>query len=331
MLKLIKKYKKLLIILCFPYIYMLFVLVAPTQLAVIAPGGLTQVVDTIEIEGYDMVDNFNTIYVYSFYPITAFQSWILESDQSMELYEMTERQKDVSWKDHYDQGQVSKLVSLKTSVIKAYELAHESNSEINIEYHYGGLYVYYSPSGVNGLEIGDQVVTINGLNYSDYSHEEFLALAYQPEISLTIRHQDGDEVTFSTVEYVYDEADPYMIFYPNYVIDSASPSFDLPGLDSIVGGPSGGLIQTLSIYVSLVNINIGQSKIAGTGTIEMSGEVGRIGGITQKMYTAIYNNVDIMFLPKSHYTEIPNLDYPYIIVPVETVEEAVLWLNDQFN
>ena len=331
MLKLIKQYKKLLIILSFPYLYILFVLVAPTQQAVIAPGGLTQVVDTIEIEGYDIVDNFNTIYVYSYYPITPFQSWVLEIDQSMDVYQMTTRQKDVSWKDEYAQGQVSKHVSLKTSVIKAFELAHESNTEIDISYHYEGLYVYYRPSRISEFEIGDQIVSINGHNYFDYTHEEFLDFAYEPEVTFSIKHSDGDGVTFTNVNYVYDENDPYMIFYPNYVIDSATPSFELPGLDSIVGGPSGGLIQTLSIYVSLVNINIGDAKIAGTGTIEMSGEVGRIGGITQKMYTAIYNKVDFMFIPKSHYSEIPNLDYKYIIIPVETVEEAVLWLNEQFN
>jgi len=331
MLKLIKQYKKLLIILCFPYIYLLFVLVAPTQQAVVAPGGLNQVVDTIEIEGYHMVDNFNTVYVYSFYPITPFQSWILEIDESMDIYEMTARQKDVSWKDEFAQGQVSKLVSLKTSVIKAFELAHSSNTEIDIDYHYEGLYVYYRPSRISDLEIGDQIITINGHNYSDYTHEEFIAFAYEAEVNFTIKHQDGDVVTFSNVNYTYDEKDPYMIFYPNYVIDSSSPSFQLPGLDSIIGGPSGGLIQTLSIYVSLVNINIDDVKIAGTGTIEMTGQVGRIGGIKQKMYTAIYNKVDIMFIPKSHFVEIPDLDYQYIIVPVETVEEAVLWLNEQFN
>ncbi|PKK96520.1 MAG: hypothetical protein CVV58_05950, partial [Tenericutes bacterium HGW-Tenericutes-3] len=205
MLKLLKKYKKILIILSFPYLYMLFVLVAPTQLAVTAPGGLTHVEETIEIEGYNLVDNFNTIYVYSFYPITPFQSWILEIDQSMDIYQMTARQKDVNWKDDYAQGQISKYVSLKTSVIKAYEMAHVSNTEINIDYHYEGLYVYYRPSRVEGLEIGDQIVTINGHNYSDFTHEQFLALAYEPEVNLTIKHEDNDQVTYSNVNYVYDE------------------------------------------------------------------------------------------------------------------------------
>lgn len=331
MLKFLKQYKRLLIILLFPYVYFLFVLVAPTQLAVIAPGGLTQVVETIEIDGYEMVDNFNTIYVYTYSPITPFQSWVLAVDESIYIYPMTERQKDLSMKDEYAQGQLSKMVSFRTSIIQAYELASVTKPAISIEYHYEGLYVYYRPSHVENLEIGDQIVAINGHNYSNYTHEEFMDLAYGAIVEFTIKRIDGQAVSYHTVSYTYTEEDPYMVFYPDYVIDTATPNYHLPGLDTIVGGPSGGLIQTLSIYVSLVNINIGEVKIAGTGTIEMSGIVGRIGGITQKMYTAIYNKVDIMFIPSSHFSEIPNLAYPFIIVPVDTVEEAVQWLNEEFN
>ena len=65
--------------------------------------------------------------------------------------------------------------------------------------------------------------------------------------------------------------------------------------------------------------------------MDVNGQVGRIGGITQKMYTAIYNNADIFFIPESHFSEIPNLDYPYELVRIETVEQAVQWLNERFN
>ncbi|MFH0767729.1 MAG: S16 family serine protease [Bacillota bacterium] len=331
MLQFIKQYKKLLIILLFPYLYTLFVLVAPTEQAVTAPGGLSQVVEAITIDGYEMIENFNTIYVYSYYPITPFQSWVLAADKTMTVYPMTPREKDLSWQDGYLQGQVSKYVSLKTSIIQAYKLAETSKPEMNIQYHYEGLYVYYRPSRINELEIGDQIVAINGNNYSDFTHDAFLTMASESEVEFTIRRVDDEDISYHTVSYTYQEDDPYMIFYPNYVIDSAYPSFEFPGQDSIIGGPSGGMIQTLSIYVSLVNINIGDLKIAGTGTIEMSGMVGRIGGITQKMYTAIYNDVDIMIIPESHFIEIPSINYPFEIVTVQTVEQAVEWLNERFN
>ena len=331
MLKLLKQYKKILIILSFPYLYLLMVLIAPTELAVTAPGGLNQVDAQIVLEGVDMTENFNTVYVYSYYPITPFQSWLLANDESMDIYLMTERQQDTSMRDDYLQGQVSKHVSLKTALIQAYELAGLEDSSITMDYHYAGLYVYYRPSRISQLQIGDEIVEINGESYQDYTHEDFIMFAYQDEVSFKIKRIIQDEVTYVTVDYTYIDTDSRMIFYPNYEIDIASPKYELPGLDSVVGGPSGGLIDTLSIYASLLNINFGDLVLAGTGTIEMDGTVGRIGGITQKIYTAMYENVDIFFIPESHYSEISGIGYTFEIVRIETIEQAVLWLNERFN
>jgi len=331
MLKLLKQYKKILIILSFPYLYMLLVLVAPTELAVTAPGGLNKVDEQIVIEGVDMDDHFNTVFVYSYYPITPFQSWLLADNQTMDINLMNDRQRDTSMRDDYLQGQVSKHVSLKTALIKAYELARLEDNSIEIDYHYAGLYVYYRPSRIADLEIGDEIVEINGFSYLDYTHEEFIMLAYGNTVNFKIKRMIDGEISYVTVDYTYIDSDSRMIFYPNYTIDHAVPAYTFPGLDSMVGGPSGGLINTLSIYVSLLGLNIGDLIIAGTGTIEMSGSVGRIGGITQKIYTAIYEKVDIFFIPESHYSEISTIDFPFEIVRVETVEQAVLWLNERFN
>ncbi len=121
------------------------------------------------------------------------------------------------------------------------------------------------------------------------------------------------------------------LFYTKYVIYNAYPAYALPGLNSTVGGPSGGMLQTLSIYVSLLNINIPDVVIAGTGTINSSGTIGRIGGIVQKIYTAEYNNVDVFFIPKSHYDDVKDINVSYELVPVETIEEAALWLYENYN
>lgn len=41
-------------------------------------------------------------------------------------------------------------------------------------------------------------------------------------------------------------------------------------------------MQSLNIYVSLLKLNFGDLKIAGTGTINLDGSVGAIGGAVQK-------------------------------------------------
>jgi len=77
----------------------------PTNLAVTAPGGLTPVQSAIVIEDVEFLDNFNTVYVYSYYPITAFQSFVLAGDRTMNIKPMTERESDTSWKDDFRAGQ----------------------------------------------------------------------------------------------------------------------------------------------------------------------------------------------------------------------------------
>ena len=331
MLKLLKQYQKIIIILIFPYLYLMMVLIVPTGYSVTAPGDLTPVERFITIEGVEPVGDFNTIYVYSYDPMTAFQYFLLVNDPTMDVYETTEREKDMSLSDEYRSGQLSKLVSLKTSLIQAYQLAMKQDQSISIETEYRGLYVYMRPSTLAELQIGDEVVSIDGENYADHTHETFLALTENESYVLTVKRRDGEITTYHTVTYQRKSDELSIRYLRNDEIITAQPSFDLPGENSIIGGPSGGMMQTLSIYASLLKLNIGDVKIAGTGTIQMDGNIGPIGGIRQKIYTAKYQKVDIFFIPQVHYQAISDIKIDYDLVVVTTIEEAVQWLHENFN
>lgn len=331
MLKLLKTYQKLIIVLIFPYLYLVMVLVMPTDYSVTAPGNLTPVQNFITIDGVEPVGDFNTIYVYSYDPITAFQYFMLYNDPTMDVYETTDREKDMSFQDEYRAGQLSKLVSLKTSLIQAYQLAMLEDSSISIETEYRGLYIYMRPSRLSELQIGDEVVSINGENYADHTHDSFILLTQQDQYQMTIKRIEGQSVSYHTVDYEKVPGELSIRFLRNDEILASQPSFDLPGVNNIVGGPSGGMMQTLSIYASLLKLNIGDLKIAGTGTIQMDGIVGPIGGIRQKIVTAMYQKVDIFFIPETHFQEISDLEFDYELVVVSTIEEAVLWLHENFN
>jgi Lon-like protease len=331
MLKLLKTYQKLIIVLIFPYLYLMMVLVVPTNYSVTAPGDLTPVDQFITIDGVEPVGDFNTIYVYSYDPITAFQYFMLYNDTTMDVYETTEREKDMSWQDEYRAGQLSKLVSLKTSLIQAYQLAMLEDPTISMSTEYRGLYVYMRPSRLDELKIGDEVVSINGENYADHTHESFITLTEQDSYQMTIKRTDGDSISYHTVDYQKLPDELSIRFLRNDEILSSQPSFDLPGVNNIVGGPSGGMMQTLSIYASLLKLNIGDLKIAGTGTIQMDGNIGPIGGIRQKIYTAKYQKVDVFFIPEVHYQSILDIEIAYELVVVTTIEEAVEWLHENIN
>ena len=85
-------------------------------------------------------------------------------------------------------------------------------------------------------------------------------------------------------------------------------------------GPSGGLMMSLSIYNSLVSEDISKGKkIIGTGTIDVNGNVGEIGGVKYK--------ADVFLCPKENYEEAVKVakdnNYGIKIVAVSTLKEAI--------
>lgn len=328
MLKFIKDHKNWIIISIFAYLYVLFMGVAPTNYNVTAPGGLTPLNTVFKIEGHEMPDQFYSTYVYSYDPITAFQYMVLKNNDQFVIRRPTKREKDNTIIDEYRQGQISKSSSYQLSVIKAYTMAKEVDSSIVMDYGFEGLYVYDFPKRIKELAIGDVVKEIDGNSYKNYDSDDFFRLSTHRNVTYLIERKDGSTYTY---RYDQEEDDVSFWFFPKFEIYKAVPSFDMPGINSPVGGPSGGMLQTLSIYVSLLKLNIPDIKIAGTGTINSDGTVGRIGGIRQKIYTAEFNKVDIFMIPKSHYDEIKDIKTTCEIVLIETIEEAANWLYEAFN
>jgi PDZ domain-containing protein len=328
--KWVKDHQRILIILLFPYVLLLFLLVAPTKFSLTAPGGLTRVSDNITIDTVDMSDHFYTIYVVSYHPMTPFQRMVSSISHKIAISKMTPRQEDTTWRDQYLQGQLTKEVSFNTSVIKAYELAHLRDSNITVDYVYEGALVYYRPSRMKDLQIGDLVISINGLTYEELSYAAFYQLFYTSErVTLEVVSQNSTEI--KTVEYQKLDDEPWMWFYPKYTITETYPNINFDPLNPMIGGPSGGMIQTLSIYASLLNLNLKNLKIAGTGTIEIDGSIGKIGGIVQKLYTAEDENADVFLFPKGHLPDLPDDDFSFEMVAFETIEEAVNWLHEKIE
>ncbi|MEC5188467.1 SepM family pheromone-processing serine protease [Geobacillus thermodenitrificans] len=105
-----------------------------------------------------------------------------------------------------------------------------------------------------------------------------------------------------------------------------------------IGGPSAGLMFSLEIYNQLVDEDITKGrKIAGTGTIDIHGEVGPIGGIAQKVVAADREGADVFFAPNEHGAPSSNyreavrtakkIGTKMKIVPVDTFDEAIRYLR----
>ncbi len=68
--------------------------------------------------------------------------------------------------------------------------------------------------------------------------------------------------------------------------------------------------------------------MAGTGTIQASGEVGGIGGVRQKVVAAEAAGAEIMFVPEANYEEALTAQRDDLeLVPVATLDEALAYLE----
>lgn len=92
-----------------------------------------------------------------------------------------------------------------------------------------------------------------------------------------------------------------------------------------VGGPSGGLMFALAVIDKLTPGDLtSKNIIAGTGTISPTGAVGPIGGIQQKMFSAVREGATLFFAPKSNCDEvIGHVPEGLTVIAVESLDDSL--------
>lgn len=182
------------------------------------------------------------------------------------------------------------------------------------------------------LKKGDKIFSINNKEISSAS--EFIATLREFEIGEFIkiglyREFDGDEqfleIETKLIEHVDYEDEPMV----GFLATTINEKFDFPFLIDIktgnVGGPSAGLMMALNVYNNLIPEDITNSMvIAGTGTIEVDGSVGPVGGIKQKVISAKNAGAELILVPMANFEEAKPLATDFTkIVAVESFEEAL--------
>jgi PDZ domain-containing protein len=96
----------------------------------------------------------------------------------------------------------------------------------------------------------------------------------------------------------------------------------------VTGGPSAGLMFTLGVYDLLTENDLtGGRKIAGTGTIDLDGNVGTIGGVQQKVVAAERAGAEYFLSPPENYTDAVAMATHIKVIKVATAQDAIDFLN----
>lgn len=92
-----------------------------------------------------------------------------------------------------------------------------------------------------------------------------------------------------------------------------------------VGGPSAGLMFALGLWELLTPGDLTRGRtVAGTGTIDLDGNVGPIGGIRDKVLAAEHAGAAVFLVPRGNAREIRDMDTGSMrVVVVATFEDAL--------
>jgi PDZ domain-containing protein len=290
-------------LLLIPYLCLLFLLVYPIQYYMDAPGGLAEVENLIEID-YNQEKvaqgSISTTYIIVVNRPSFFQFIVGYFSPYTTIAALTGSYADYTNEERSQISYWDKYTSVDASLIVAFLAAQIDNPDITISYVEKVL-VYSKASYLSNYQsiaFGDEFIKVEGDNgtvtvVSEIANNTLLSNAYD----FTFKNSNNEMYTVTLTKDATTNKFG-ITFRASYFVDKelTFPSYRV--VNSNIGGPSGGLLQTLAIYNMLVKEDITQGlKIAGTGTIGYDGSVGYIGGVKQKIATAYMNKVDVFFIP----------------------------------
>ncbi|MGM7720256.1 SepM family pheromone-processing serine protease [Metabacillus sp. Hm71] len=227
--------------------------------------------------------------------------------------------------------------SQEAAISVAYKKANKP-----VHYSFNGIYVdgiIDDMPAAEVLKVGDRIFKVDQQEFQ--TAEQFIEYVAQKkageEISITFERDEEQKQEKIKLAAFKDEptkvgigislvTDRKLEVEPNIKLDTEE-----------IGGPSAGLMMSLEIYNQLTKGDLTKGyEIAGTGTINTEGEVGPIGGISQKIVAADHAGIDIFFAPNekdspaSNYKEAvkagEKINTDMKIIPIDTFDEVVEYL-----
>ena len=173
---------------------------------------------------------------------------------------------------------------------------------------------------INAIEISSASEFISTLR--TYNIGETVSIGLLREVKGNLEQLYIETTLIEHVEY---EGEPMVGFLATTVNERFDFPFEVDIKTGNVGGPSAGLMMALNVYNNLIPEDITNSMIiAGTGTIEIDGSVGPVGGIKQKIIAAKRAGAELIIVPVANFEEAKVFETDKTaIVEVDSFAEAL--------
>ena len=214
--------------------------------------------------------------------------------------------------------------SIDTATINAYKNAQKQLNITNIN----NLVSYISEEANTNLKIGDNIISVNDMSIKSLNDLKNIVstLKENTKVNLKIKRDNKEKEAYA---YTYKTSDGLKIGISilNTYDYEVNPKVKITSKASEAGS-SGGLMMSLTIYNQLTKEDITHGKkIVGTGTIDIDGNVGIIGGVKYKLIGAVKNKADIFICPEENYKEAAKIakdrNYNITIIKAKTFKEVL--------
>lgn len=230
---------------------------------------------------------------------------------------------DETLKDAEKRDKISMEEAVSNAKITAFK---EASGTYNIDdvHHI----ITYLDSSDTELKLFDEIKSVDGITVNNLEDIRNVVATKEIGTKMNIEVMRNEKlITVSSSVYEVEGRKILGISLTDVYDVTTSPEVEIK-IKSNESGPSGGLMMSLSIYNSLVSEDISKGKkIIGTGTIDVNGNVGEIGGVKYKLIGAVKNKADIFLCPKENYEEAVKVandnNYNIKIVAVSTLKEAI--------
>ena len=303
------------------------ILLIPLPYYVKLGGGIIELDNKIDISEKGKDGYYGALYVREAKAnvMTYILTYIVPSFDREKIENVTIKGEDTSNYDYREKLYFTSSIDAATKV--AFEKAGKEVKISSSKF----LIIYIDKDAKTNLKVGDEIISISNKKVSSY--DEMLSLIKEAKDTVNITVKRNGKLVNTVNNFIEINNEKKLgIVISNEIKYTSNPKvkFKFNGREA---GPSGGLMIALTIYDKLVEEDVTKGrKVVGTGTIDINGNIGEIGGIKYKLMAAKRKKADIVFVPSDNYKEakkeVKKKGYKFKLVPVKTFDDAINYLEN---
>ncbi|MBR4230921.1 MAG: hypothetical protein IKR74_02030 [Bacilli bacterium] len=231
----------------------------------------------------------------------------------------------------YDTTFKIEKIDMQNSINIAKYIAYQKAGK-DVELKIKSNYIYaIDKTSDTDLQVLDEIISIDNMDFDlDKMTSYINELALGTKITFQVMNDNTHYERYGIVS-KFDDRKAIGVYISSIYETVTVPKIEIKAKDSEAGS-SGGMMMTLAIYDALTDKDMTSGKkIVGTGTIEIDGSIGGIGGVKYKLLGAKKAKADIFFIPSENYEEAKTVYDEYKLkfdlVSISNFDEVIAYLD----